>query len=258
MAEILLEIVAARRRRYEGVGAGDGRTEAAAAAGLIETAFTRALRARAGNAVIAEVKLGSPRLGDLTGRYVPEEQAETYAQNGAAALSVVVEPDFFFGSYDLLRRCQEASGLPTIAKDFVVGDRQLDEAAEAGASALLLIAALYERAELERLVAETRARNIVPLVETHEPSDLEMIAGLELELVGINNRDLRTFDVNLEHSLELAPRVPGSALKVAESGILSRADVERLAAGGFDAFLIGESLVTASDPGARLRELLGE
>jgi indole-3-glycerol phosphate synthase len=207
--------------------------------------------------VIAEVKLGSPKLGSIADRVDPERQAEIYAASGAAALSVVVEPDFFFGSWELLVRCARASGLPAIAKDFVVSERQLDEAAAAGADAILLLAALHERDELAAWAAAARGRGVVPLVETHDERDLERLAGGTWELVGVNNRDLRTFEVDLERSCSLAPRIPAAALRVAESGIARRADVERLAAAGFDAFLIGESLLLADDPAAKLAELLG-
>ena len=202
--------------------------------------------------------MGSPRLGRLADRVDPERQAAAYAAAGATALSVVVEPEFFFGSYELLARCRRASGLPAIAKDFVVSERQLDEAAEAGASAVLLIAALYGATTLAAWAAAARRRGLAPLVETHDAADVEKLAGADTgwELVGINNRDLRTFDVDLAASVRLRPSLPAGALTVAESGISRRADVERLAAAGFDAFLVGESLLTADDPAAKLRELL--
>lgn len=206
---------------------------------------------------MAEVKLGSPRLGSLVGRFDPERQAEAYAAAGAAALSVVVEPDFFLGSFELLTRCRSASGLPVVAKDFLVAARQLDELAASGADCVLLVAALYSRSELAGWAAAVRVRGMVPLVETHSESDLELLAGGEWELVGVNNRDLRTFEVDLERSIALASRLPAGALRVAESGIATRADVDRLAAAGFQAFLVGESLLLADDPAAKLRELFG-
>jgi len=220
-------------------------------------AFEAALSARRGRAVIAEVKMGSPRLGSLAGRFDPEERAAAYAAAGAAALSVVVEPDFFFGSYELLAACKAASGLPAIAKEFVVDLRQLDWAVAAGAEAILLIAALYARDELAGWAGAARARGLVPLVETHDASDLELLAGREWELVGVNNRDLRTFEVDLGHSISLRPRLPARALAIAESGIVARADVVRLQAAGFDAFLVGESLLLCENPAVKLEELLG-
>ena len=169
---------------------------------------------------------------------------------------MVVEPDFFFGSYELLARCRRASGLPAIAKDFVVDERQLDQAAEAGADAVLLIAALYPAAELSRWAGSARQRGLVPLVETHEPADVAKLQGASWELVGINNRDLRTFDVDLQHSIDLLPELPAGCLRVAESGIGNGADVARLAAAGFDAFLVGESLLLADDPARQLADLV--
>ena len=217
-------------------------------------------RQRQARRVIAEVKLGSPRLGSLVDRVNPEKQAALYRAHGASALSVVVEPDFFFGSFELLRRAKAASGgLPTVAKDFVVSESQLDEIAEAGADAVLLIAALYDGSGLRRWAAAARARGLVPLVETHERGEIARLAedGSEWELVGINNRDLRTFTVDLERSIALRPSLPAGALAVAESGIASRAEIDRLAAAGFDAFLVGESLLLANDPAAKLEELAG-
>jgi indole-3-glycerol phosphate synthase len=267
--DVLARIVAARRERY-GVPALAALAAPAAggspAAGPGESPFLAALatRARRGErSAIAEVKMGSPRLGSLAGRFEPGRRAAAYQAAGAAALSVVVEPDFFFGSYQLLAHCRAASGLPALAKDFVVSVRQLDEAAAAGASAILLVAALYAGDELAGWAAAARARGLVPLVETHDETDLERLAGAGAsgtaawELVGVNSRDLRTFEVDLERAARLAPRLPAGALKVAESGIRHRADVDRLAVAGFEAFLVGESLLLADDPGAKLGELFG-
>jgi indole-3-glycerol phosphate synthase len=291
VADVLVRIVERRRERLAAEGFGDGLAEALArgqaaaepvvpgpgsarspgAATLAAEStgpadspltattnrFLAALSATPAPAVIAEIKMGSPRLGSLAGRFDPEELARAYAAVGAAALSVVVEPDFFGGSYELLARCRAASGLPALAKDFVVHPVQLERAGVAGADAVLLIAALYDRAELAALAARARRLGLVPLIETHDPADLDLLAGAEWELVGINHRDLRTFEVDLGRSAALLPRLPAGALKVAESGIASAADVARLAAGGFDAFLIGESLLLAPDPAAKLRELRG-
>jgi indole-3-glycerol phosphate synthase len=259
---ILGEIEARRRERY---GVTDQEATLAPPAGGPSSSsplptgnpFVAALAARRGGAVIAEVKLGSPRLGSLAGRIDPERQAVGYAEGGAAALSVVVEPDFFGGSFDLLRRCKAASGLPAIAKDFVVHPQQLNEARAAGADAILLVAALYRAEELAAWAESARRLGLAPLVELHDDADLARLAGGEWEMVGVNNRDLRTFDVDLERSLALAPRLPQGALRVAESGISTRRDVERLIAAGFDAFLVGESLLLAEDAGAKLRELRG-
>ena len=201
--------------------------------------------------------MGSPRLGSLAGRFDPESQAAAYAAAGAAALSVVVEPDYFFGSYELLTACKAACGLPAIAKEFVVDLRQLDWAVAAGADAILLVAALYSRDELAGWARAARARGLAPLVETHDASDLELLEGEEWEMVGVNNRDLRTFEVDLAHSIAMRPRLPAQALAVAESGIATRADVDRLKSAGFDAFLVGESLLLCENPAVKLEELFG-
>jgi indole-3-glycerol phosphate synthase len=265
----LLARIAARRRERLGTGPGGdapaaGATPRAAPLTAAENAFLDALAHRRGRAVIAEIKLGSPRWQPagpeepLAGGLAPERLAELYAAHGAAALSVVVEPDFFHGSYDLLRACRRASGLPAIAKDFVVDERQLEWARDAGADAVLLIAALCVPGELRSLAGRARALGLAPLVETRDEDDLSMLAGESWELVGVNSRDLRTFDVDLGRAVALAPQLPAAALKVAESGIAAAADVARLRAAGFDAFLVGESLLRAVDPAAKLRELSGE
>jgi indole-3-glycerol phosphate synthase len=270
LADVLRKIVERRRRRMDAIRAHPDAVaelappeEPAAASIPVQTPatnpFLAALAENRGRAVIAEVKMGSPRIGSLRGRVDPEAQARLYADHGAAALSVVVEPDFFHGSYGLLSRCRRASGLPAIAKDFVVDPLQLRWAADAGASAVLLIAALYPPEELRRLARIARSLGLAPLVETHDEEEIDGLGGRPespWELVGINNRDLRTFDVDLERSRSLAPRLPAGALKVAESGIGSGADVAALREAGFDAFLVGESLLLADDPAAKLRELV--
>jgi len=277
LADVLRRIVERRRERMEAIHAhpdalaelqvpemtGAPRTAA-------DNAFLRALAARSGRAVIAEVKMGSPRIGSLQERVDPEAQARLYAGHGAAALSVVVEPDFFYGSYGLLARCKRASGLPAIAKDFVVDPLQLRWAADAGADAVLLIAALHEPSRLRHLARLARGLGLVPLVETHTEAEIDGLGGGSTgtagadepdgepwELVGVNNRDLATFEVDLQRSGRLASRLPAGALRVAESGIKTGADVATLRDAGFDAFLVGEALLLADDPAATLRELVG-
>ena len=263
LPDVLRQIVERRRQRF-GVPP-DGLPERGPAAGADSNPFLAALRTpRPGRrSIIAEIKMGSPRIGSLAGRVDPLAQARRYAEGGAAALSVVVEPDYFHGSWELLAACREVSGLPAIAKDFVVHPRQLELARAAGADAVLLIAALCSAPELAAWAARARALGLVPLVETHDEEDLAKLAAAAeeagaWELVGINNRDLRTFEVDVERSARLAARLPAGAVRVAESGIASAADVDRLAAAGFDAFLVGESLLLADDPAAKLAELVGE
>lgn len=262
LPDILAKIVARRRERLAAAReAGERPGEPVAAfPDFFERdrhSFLAALAARKGEAVIAEVKMGSPRLGSLEGRFDPLEQARAYARGGAAALSVVVEPDFFFGSYQRLADCAAACGLPAIAKDFLVDELQLAWAEAAGASAVLLIAALYDAEELRRWAGLARRRGLVPLVELNDENDRRKLEGARWELVGVNNRNLRTFAVELENSLGLVPRLPAESLKVAESGIHGRQDLRRLQEAGFDAYLIGESLLKSGDPVAKLNELLG-
>lgn len=269
VADILLEITARRRQRLAADPRFRGAPPSLAEVGPADAGSSSFLGALAapGPSIIAEVKMGSPSLGDLRDEIDAEAQATAYAAAGAAALSVVVEPDRFHGSYELLGRCVAASGLPTLAKDFVVDPLQLDLARQAGAAAVLLIAALYEPEELAGYTALARRLGLVPLVEVHEESDLDRLAeaGRSMrrawgetppwELVGVNNRDLRTFEVDLSHAERLASRLPAGAVKVAESGITHSDEIARLAAAGFDAFLIGESLLLADDPAERLRQL---
>lgn len=267
IADILLQIV---DRRREHLTAARAEQEVSLPAELLnagpssppmkpaENAFLAAVGGnRYRRNVIAEVKMGSPSLGSLVGTFDPVEQAKTYAANGAAALSVVVEPDFFHGSYEILAACQSASGLPAIAKDFVVDDLQLVWARDAGAKAILLIAALYETEELRHWAAKARALGLVPLIETHDLADVKKLAGASWELVGVNNRDLRDFSVCLSTSRALLPSLPPTAVKVSESGLHSPEDMDSLGALGYQAYLIGEALVKADDPAARLRELRG-
>lgn len=258
--DILDRIVAQRRIRMEQARAKESYTRPTREPDLQTVGnnrFLAALKARRGQAVIAEVKMGSPSLGSLVDRVEPMQLARTYAEAGAAALSVVVEPDFFHGSYELLAACHETSGLPAIAKDFIVDPLQLHWARRAGASAILLVAALYEREELLAYAELARRHQLVPLIETHDLSDLAKLEGSVWELVGVNNRDLRTFSVEIGTSLALLHSLPPGAIKVAESGIRTGSDLELLRSVGYDAFLIGEALVTSGDPAAQMREFLG-
>lgn len=259
--DILLRITERRRERIAEAGAVDASSWAEGPPRTpSDNAFLAALRARrrfGPPAIIAEVKMGSPRLGSLHGRVDPVAQARIYAEHGASCLSVVVEPDFFHGGYDLLAACRQASGLPAIAKDFIVDPVQLLWARDAGADAILLIAALYEPGEMAEYARLARGLGLVPLVETHDADDIAKLGGEPWEIVGINNRNLRTFDVDLQSSISLLAGLPAEAVKVAESGIRDALDVLLLRESGFDAFLIGETLLLATDPAAKLRELLG-
>ena len=258
VADILVQIVEKRRERMTEARAKQTFTEPPRQPVTQTPAnnpFLGALDKKRGRAVIAEIKMGSPSLGSLAGRFEPLAQARTYAENGAAALSVVVEPDYFHGNYELLAACADASGLPAIAKDFIVDPLQLQWARRAGADAVLLIAALYPRPELLEYARLARGYGLVPLIETHDLSDLMKLGDDIWELVGVNNRNLRTFDVELATSLALLPSLPPGAIKVSESGIHGPDDIATLGGAGYDAYLIGEALLLAEDPAAKLREL---
>ncbi len=257
--DILRRIADQRRARLGEAARGTGELPLVMPGELLtseDNALLAALSHRRGKALIAEVKMGSPRLGDLSSKVDPLAQARLYAAGGASALSVVVEPDFFFGSYELLAACRQASGLPTLAKDFVVHPLQLWWAKRAQADAVLLVAAILDVDELHFFAGMARRLGLVPLIELHSEDDRAKLDGAEWELVGVNNRDLKTFEVSLEHSIALAPRLPPAALKVAESGLKSRAEIDRLAEAGFDAFLVGESLLLAENKAALLAELV--
>lgn len=258
IADILVQIVRQRKARMAEARAKQTFTEPPRQPVTQTPAnnpFLAALEKQRGRAVIAEIKMGSPSLGSLAGRFEPLAQSRAYAEHGAAALSVVVEPDFFHGSYELLAACTDASGLPAIVKDFIVDPLQLQWARRAGAHAVLLIAALYPRQELVEYARLARSYGLVPLIETHDLADLMKLGDDVWELVGVNNRDLRTFDVELTTSLALLPSLPPGAIKVSESGIRSADDIDTLRGAGFDAYLIGEALLLAEDLAAKLREL---
>jgi indole-3-glycerol phosphate synthase len=257
-ADILVAIAAQRRERLAASLQGMETLAEASAAPVRDPGhpFLAALSV-AGPSVIAEVKLGSPRLGDLRSRIDAGALVAAYTRAGAAALSVVVEEDHFFGSYELLEQCVRASSLPVLAKDFVIDPVQLEWAAEAGAAAVLLIASLHSAADLMALAGRARDLGLVPLVETHDVEDHASLASGDWEAVGVNNRDLRTFDVDLGHSVRMAAHLPAGAVKIAESGLSQPEHLQILAAAGFDAFLIGESLLLSPSPERQLRHLIG-
>ena len=223
--------------------------------------FVRTLRACVDSgwtAVIAEVKKGSPSKGVIRADFDPIGIAEIYARHGAACLSVLTDEKFFLGHLRYLGLIREQVRLPLLRKDFLYDPYQLWEAREAGADAVLLIAAMLEPVQLADLVAEAREIGLDVLLEIHDERELEMALQVPVELVGINNRDLRSFHTDLAVTERLAPRLPGDRLVVAESGIATRADVLRLQAAGASAFLVGESLMREPDIGAKLDELLND
>ncbi|MGZ5217933.1 MAG: indole-3-glycerol phosphate synthase TrpC [Caldimonas sp.] len=221
--------------------------------------FVAALRRKIADgqaAVIAEVKKASPSKGVLREDFRPAEIAASYARHGAAALSVLTDERFFQGSAAALEAARAACPLPVLRKDFMIDPYQLFEARAMGADCILLIAAILDDTELADLEATALALGMAVLVEVHDEDELERGLRLATPLVGINNRDLRTFEVSLETTLSMLARVPGERLVVSESGIHSRADVERLRAAGVHAFLVGEAFMRASDPGAALASLI--
>ena len=220
--------------------------------------FVGAIRTKiaAGQAgVIAEVKKASPTKGVLREHFVPAAIAESYETHGAATLSVLTDVNFFHGSAAYLREARANCSLPVLRKDFMVDAYQVFEAREMGADCILLIAACLDDALMADLEAQARALGMAVLVEVHDGDELDRALRLATPLVGINNRNLRTFEVTLQTTLDLLPRVPAERLPVTESGILGRGDVVRMRDANVHAFLVGEAFMRAPDPGKALAEL---
>jgi len=220
--------------------------------------FVGGLRARiaAGRAaVIAEIKKASPSKGLLRADFVPAEIAAGYERHGAAALSVLTDERFFQGSADHLHEARAACALPVLRKDFIVDEYQVLQGRAMGADCILLIAACLDDAQLAAFEACAAELGMAVLVEVHDAAELERALRLVTPLVGINNRNLRSFAVSLETTLGLLPRVPAGRLPVTESGIVGRADVARMREAGVHAFLVGEAFMRAADPGVALATL---
>jgi indole-3-glycerol phosphate synthase len=249
------EVAAGRRVRSEA----DLR-ELAAERGADTRGFGAALGARIARskpAVIAEVKKASPSKGVLRERFVPAEIAAGYAAHGAACLSVLTDVNFFQGSIDALKQARAACTLPVLRKDFMVDTWQVVEARAIGADCILLIAACLGDGQMNELEACAHELGLDVLVEVHDGIELERALRLKTPLVGINNRDLRSFDVRLQTTLALMKDVPPDRLLVTESGILAPADVALMRDAGLHAFLVGEAFMRADDPGAALEALFG-
>ena len=217
---------------------------------------TLALVAEKSPAIIAEIKKASPSAGLIRENFQPLEIAASYADAGAAALSILTETSFFRGGLDILAAVRKVSSLPILRKDFIVESYQLLEARAAGADAVLLIVALLDEARLEKLLKEAARLRLDVLVEVHSELELKMALAVGANLIGVNSRDLRTFKVDLEIARRLVRIIPSDVLAVAESGIKTAADVQSLAAVGCTGFLVGERLMRSPDPGIALRELL--
>ncbi|MCX7603064.1 MAG: indole-3-glycerol phosphate synthase TrpC [Bryobacteraceae bacterium] len=218
----------------------------------------RAALLRRQPAIIAEIKKASPSRGLLCADFNPGALARAYFAGGAAALSVLTDAHFFQGSLGDLKTARATASLPVLRKDFTVDEIDVVEAAAAGADAVLLIAAILTAKEIERFRLAAEHYRMAALVEVHDEADLGKALEAGATLIGVNSRNLRTFEVSLATAERLAPQLPREALRVAESGIHSRADIERLSAAGYQAFLVGEHLMTSGNPERALRELTGE
>jgi len=216
--------------------------------------FHRAICSRT-PAIIAEIKKASPSKGLLTADFQPSQIARTYEAGGAAALSVLTDTQFFQGKLEDLYLARSATSLPVLRKDFTLEETHIAQGAAHSADAVLLIAALFDANQLRRLREYAASLRLAALVEVHDDEELVRAIDSGAEIIGVNNRNLRTFEVSLETSLRLAERIPAGVVRVSESGIEDRAGVERLLEAGFQAFLIGEHLMKAADPALALKAL---
>lgn len=264
MADILNQIVAVKR---EEVAAAKVKKpleamRADAESRVLTRDFEGALRrkiAAGAAAVIAEVKKASPSKGVLRADFIPADIAQSYAEGdgrtSAACLSVLTDRQFFQGSVDYLKQARASCDLPVLRKDFMVDPYQIYESRVMGADCVLLIAACLEDADMAELEAIARGLDMAVLVEVHDRAELDRALKLKTPLVGVNNRNLRTFEVSLDTTLDLKQHVPADRLLVTESGILGRADVARMREAGVHAFLVGEAFMRADDPGTALADL---
>jgi len=223
--------------------------------------FVAALRSRvtAGRpAVIAEIKKASPSRGVLRESFDPGAIAASYERNGAACLSVLTDTQFFQGALEHLKQARAACGLPVLRKDFTIDPYQAHEARAAGADCILLIVAALDVPRMRELEAVAQGLGMAVLVEAHDAAELEQALALKTTLIGINNRNLRTFETRLETTLDLLAQIPAGRLVVTESGILSPSDVSRMRDHKVGCFLVGEALMRAADPGAELGRLFAE
>ena len=260
MADILERIVATKREEIAAALAVRPlvAVEAEAAAQPAARDFVGAIRSRIAcgqPAVIAEIKKASPSKGVLREEFIPADIAQSYAEAGAACLSVLTDRQFFQGGVDYLKQARASCMLPVLRKDFMVDAYQVAEARAMGADCILLIAASLSLAEMQALEAQAHAYGMAVLVEVHNGEELDAALQLKTPLLGINNRNLRSFEVTLRTTLDLLPRIPAGRIVVAESGILAPEDVALMRAGGVHAFLVGEAFMRASSPGKELARL---
>ena len=263
MSDILTKIVAVKREelavllRQKPLAA----VRADAESRLQTRDFVGALRQKisAGKpAVIAEVKKASPSKGVLRVDFIPADIAQGYAEFGAACLSVLTDQQFFQGSIEYLKQARASCGLPVLRKDFMVDAYQIYESRVVGADCILLIAAILDDQQMKDMEALAVSLDMAVLVEVHDAAELERALKLKTPLIGINNRNLKTFEVSLDTTFELMGRVPADRVLVTESGIVSPADVKRLRDAKINAFLVGEAFMRADEPGEALAELFGK
>jgi indole-3-glycerol phosphate synthase len=259
LATILDEIVATKRREVAAAKAAVSEAELqrrlAEAPGVRD--FFAPLAMPGPIRLIAEVKKASPSKGVIRPDFDPEAIARTYASHGAACLSVLTDADYFQGSLGYLRLVRQAVPTPILRKDFIIDAYQLLEARVAGADAVLLIAECLDDCGLRSLHNRAVELGMTPLVELYEPANVDRVLAAGATLIGINNRNLKTFETDLGHTLRLAERIPDECVLVGESGIRTRSDVLRLESAGVDAILVGETLMAQADIGAAVDELLG-
>ncbi|OXR48996.1 MULTISPECIES: indole-3-glycerol phosphate synthase TrpC [unclassified Pusillimonas] len=206
-------------------------------------------------AVIAEIKKASPSKGVIRENFNPAEIAASYAAHGAACLSVLTDVQFFQGSYDYLRQARAACSLPVLRKDFMIDPYQIAHARAIGADCILLIVAALSPSQLHEMEALAMSLGMDVLVEVHDQEELEIALKMKTRLLGINNRNLRTFEVSLQNTIDMLPLIPAEKLVVTESAILSREDVDLMRSHHVNAFLVGERFMRAEDPGLALKEL---
>jgi indole-3-glycerol phosphate synthase len=263
MSDILAQIVATK---HEEIAAAQKRVPLAAMRAdaesrLLTRDFVGAMRAKVAAglpAIIAEIKKASPSKGVIREDFIPADIAQSYAEHGAACLSVLTDRQYFQGSPDFLKQARASCGLPVLRKDFMVDPYQVYEARAMGADCILLIAACLSDKQMRDLEALAHSLDMAVLVEVHDRDELHRALKLRTPLVGINNRNLRTFEVSLQTTLDMLPEVPADRLLITESGILGAADVQQMRSANVHAFLVGEAFMRAPDPGVALAELFAQ
>lgn len=261
MDTILNKILERKRRRVADLKSGVDLAELESTARRVRQHRTparlfTALAEESQTNIIAEFKRASPSKGTINEALEPRDAAAAYEAGGAAAISVLTEEDFFRGSLDDLRSVRAATDLPVLRKDFFIDAAQVFESAAAGADAILLIAAVLTIDELRSLQSTADSLGLDTLIEIHDLEELEIAIEIGATLIGVNNRNLKTFEVSLDVSRELIPRRPRDTVMITESGIASSTEIQELRSLGFDGFLIGETLMRSGNPAATLRELI--